>query len=184
MEALWNYFYWQTLSINMLDDTSHMLRASLTAAPDCLNFRNTPPKTEADRTTFERCNAYLGPNQPGINSPDPLDDGKNPQPAALRARAARRRTSSGEQRGEGQPEAGPLPGQPDLSRPQVTLPPELQELLDSLTPEQQQQLPLDPGELENLTPEELQNRIEEVAPQVRPIEPDTTGQLLDFLLAP
>ena len=22
MEALWNYFYWQTLSINMLDDTS------------------------------------------------------------------------------------------------------------------------------------------------------------------
>src|SRR5215208_2048559 len=33
MEAVWNYFFWQTLSINMLDDTAHMLRASLTADP-------------------------------------------------------------------------------------------------------------------------------------------------------
>jgi virulence factor Mce-like protein len=185
MEGLWNYFYWQTLSINLLDDTSHMLRASLTAAPDCINFRNTPPKTAADQQTFERCNAYLGPNQPGINSFDPLDDGKNPQAAALRAASGQPAEEIGEQRGQGQPEAGPLPGQPDLSQPQVTLPPQLEELLDSLTPDQQQQLPLDPGELENLTPEELQNRIEEVVPEVAPrIESDTTGQLLDYLLAP
>ena len=185
MEALWNYFYWQTLSINLLDDTSHMLRASLTAAPDCLNFRNTPPRTEEDRKTFERCNAYLGPNQPGIFSPDPLDDGGNPSAAALRAASGQPAERLGEQRGEGRPEAGPLPGQPDLSRPQVTLPPDLQELLDSLTPEQQQQLPLDPGELEGMTPEELQNRLDQVLPQVAPQAPsDTTGQLLDFLLAP
>jgi virulence factor Mce-like protein len=181
MEALWNYFHWQTLSINLLDDTSHMLRAALTAVPDCLNFRNTPPKTAADHETFERCNSYLGPNQPGIFSPDPLDDGRNPQAAALREASGQPAERIGEQRGEGEPEAGPLPGQPDPSRPQVTLPPDLQELLDSLTPKQEQRLPLDPGELEDVTPEELQNQIDEVLPQV-----DVGGaeQVLDYLLAP
>ena len=103
----------------------------------------------------------------------------------MRAASGQPAERLGEQRGEGQPEAGPLPGQPDLSRPQVTLPPDLEELLDSLTPEQEQQLPLDPGELEGLTPEELQNRLGQVLPQVAPPgAPDSTGQLLDFLLAP
>src|SRR5215216_4340838 len=66
MEAIWNYFYWQTLSINMLDDDAHMLRASLSAVPDCIEWRNEPPKTPAEQDTFKRCNSYLGPNQPGI----------------------------------------------------------------------------------------------------------------------
>ena len=35
MEAIWNYFFWLTLSINMLRRRGHFLRASLTAAPDC-----------------------------------------------------------------------------------------------------------------------------------------------------
>ena len=30
-EAIWNYFFWQTLSINMLDEDAHILRAGLTA---------------------------------------------------------------------------------------------------------------------------------------------------------
>src|SRR3954454_3192312 len=51
-ESIWNYFYWQTLSINMLDDTAHMLRASLTVTPDCARWRNEPPKTPADQDTF------------------------------------------------------------------------------------------------------------------------------------
>src|SRR5919201_4651575 len=85
MEAVWNYFFWQTLSINMLDDDAHMLRASLSAVPDCIQFRNTPPRTPLEQDTFKRCNSYLGPNQPGIFSPDPLDDGSNPNAARLRA---------------------------------------------------------------------------------------------------
>ena len=176
MEALWNYFYWQTLSINMLDDTSHMLRASLTAAPDCINFRNTPPKTEADRTTFERCNAYLGPNQPGIISFDPLDDGKNPQAAALRRE--RRAGGQSEQRGEGQPEAGPLPGQPDLSRPQVTLPPELEELLDSLTPTSSsspRSTPVSPRTSARGAPEPDRGSGSQVAPASSPTQPASSS---------
>ena len=148
MESIWNYFYWQTLSINMLDDTAHMLRASLTITPDCANWRNEPPKTPQDQETFKRCNSYLGPNQPGIFSPDPLDDGSNPAAAKLRADNGKPPSSVGEQRGEGQPEAGPLPGQPDLSKPQIVLPPGVQDLLDDLTPKERRQL--DRDDLEQL----------------------------------
>jgi ABC-type transporter Mla subunit MlaD len=176
-EGLWNYFYWQTLSINMLDDTAHMLRASLTVTPDCAMWRNEPPKTPADEEVFRRCNSYLGPNQPGIYSPDPLDDGSNPSAASVRAESGKPPSSLGEQRGEGQPEAGPLPGQPDLSQPQIAVPPQLQDLLDSLTPEQRQELP---GQLPT-NPEQLQQQLEQLG---APATDQTTGQLLDYLLAP
>ena len=90
MEAIWNYFFWQTLSINMLDNDAHILRVSLSAVPDCIQFRNSKPDPE----TLKKCNSYLGPNQPGITSPDPLDDGSNPSAASARARAASRRAGS------------------------------------------------------------------------------------------
>ena len=176
-EGLWNYFYWQTLSINMLDDTAHMLRASLTVTPDCAMWRNEPPKTPADQEVFRRCNSYLGPNQPGIYSPDPLDDGSNASAASVRAESGKPPSSLGEQRGEGQPEAGPLPGQPDLSQPQIAVPPQLQDLLDSLTPEQRQELP---GQLPT-NPEQLQQELEQLG---APATDQATGQLLDYLLAP
>jgi virulence factor Mce-like protein len=181
MEAVWNYFFWQTLSINMLDNDAHILRASLTAVPDCMEFTNEKPNPE----TIKRCNSYLGPNQPGILSPDPLDDGANPSAARLRAESGKPALQLGERRGEGQPEAGPLPGQPDLSKPQIALPPDLQRLLDSLTPRQRRQL-----RREDLRkkPGELRRKLEEVAPPQAPAPPpldnQTTGQLLDYLLAP
>jgi ABC-type transporter Mla subunit MlaD len=174
MEAIWNFFLWQGLSINMLDDTSHILRASLTAN-ECSLFHNDRPRNEADRQLFERCNAYLGPNQPGINSPDPLDDGANPAAARVRAEAGKPPARAGELRGEGEPEAGPLPGQPDLSRPQVTLPPPLQEVLDELPPQQQLDLPTEP--------EALQRQLDQLGQSV-PDTQQTAEQLLDFLLAP
>jgi virulence factor Mce-like protein len=167
MEAIWNYFFWQTLSINMLDDTAHILRASLTVTPDCARWRNEPPKTPADEDTFRRCNSYLGPNQPGIFSPDPLDDGSNPAAASLRAASGKPAARRGEQRGEGEPEAGPLPGQRDLSKPQIVLPPAVQDLLDSMTPKEQRQL--DADELRQLGV---------------PVDDRSADQLLDYLLAP
>jgi ABC-type transporter Mla subunit MlaD len=175
MEAVWNYFFWQTLSINMLDDTGHILRASLTAAEGCMEFRNEPPETPADHEMFEHCNSYLGPNQPGIYSPDPLDDGSNPSAARLRARSGQPASQPGEQRGEGEPEAGPLPGQRDISKPQVVLPPDLQRLLDSLSRNQLRRL--DP----NAAPGELRRELGSLG---APADEQTTGQLLDYLLAP
>jgi phospholipid/cholesterol/gamma-HCH transport system substrate-binding protein len=181
MEAVWNYFFWQTLSINMLDDEAHILRASLSAVPDCMEFTNEKPNPE----TLKKCNAYLGPNQPGILSPDPLDDGSNPSAARLRAESGQPATRIGEERGEGMPEAGPLPGQPDLSKPQIALPPDLQRLLDSLTPRQRRRLRRDDLRKK---PGELRRKLEEIAPPQAPAPPpldnQTTGQLLDYLLAP
>jgi virulence factor Mce-like protein len=169
-EAIWNYFYWQTLSINMLDDTAHILRASLTADPQCMQFINHKP----DQATIDKCNSYLGPSQPGILTPDPLDDGSNPSAASVRANAGKPATRLGERRGEGMPEAGPLPGQPDLSKPQVVLPPDVQHMLDSLSRSQRQRL--------KDHPRELRRKLDEVG--VPAPDPGTTGQLLDYLLAP
>ena len=181
MEAVWNYFFWQTLSINMLDDEAHILRAGLTVAEDCMHFENDPPRTAADRERFEKCNSYLGPNQPGIYSPDPLDDDANPNAAALREQSGQPSSQPGEQRGEGMPEAGPLPGQRDLSRPQVVLPPDLQDLLESLSPRELRQLEEGPAPT---NPDQLQRELEQLAPSAPPADDETTGQLLDYLLAP
>jgi hypothetical protein len=83
------------------------------------------------------------------------------------------------------PEAGPLPGQRDLSKPQIVLPPDLQRLLDSLTPRQLRKLRRDDLRKK---PEELRKKLEEVAPPSAPAPPpiddQTTGPLLDYLLAP
>jgi hypothetical protein len=163
----------------MLDDTAHMLRAGLTITPDCARWRNEPPKTPDDQETFKRCNSYLGPNQPGIFSPDPLDDGSNPNAANLRAQNRQPASSPGEQRGEGQPEAGPLPGQPDLSQPQIALPPAVQDLLDSLTPKQRQDLGSGPLPT---SPEELQQELDQIGAPAP--TPQTGDQLLDYLLGP
>jgi virulence factor Mce-like protein len=178
MEAIWNFFFWQTLSINMLDNDAHMLRAALSAVPDCMEWRNEPPKTPADQDTFKRCNSYLGPNQPGIFSPDPL---AGPNAASLREQSGQPASRIGEQRGEGQPEAGPLPGQRDLSKPQVVLPPDLQHLLDSL--DQRELRRLDPNDLPT-NPDELRNELEQLGAPPPALDQQTTGQLLDYLLAP
>ena len=130
---------------------------------------------------FKRCNSYLGPNQPGIFSPDPLDDGSNPSAARLRAESGKPASSVGEQRGEGQPEAGPLPGQPDLSKPQIVLPPGVQELLDGLTPRERRQLDRDDLEELGVPVDQLGVPVPQVG---APADDQTTGQLLDFLLAP
>jgi len=169
MEAIWNYFFWQTLSINMLDDTAHMLRASLTADPQCMQFTNHKP----DQATIDKCNSYLGPNQPGILSPDPLDDGSNPSAASVRANAGKPASRPGERRDEGMPEAGPLPGQPDLSKPQIVLPPDVQELLDSMSRRERERL--------KANPDELRGELDGIG---APTDDQTTGQLLDYLLAP
>jgi phospholipid/cholesterol/gamma-HCH transport system substrate-binding protein len=129
LESIWNYFFWQTLSINMLDDFGHIVRLGLTVN-ECSDFQT--QKTSANAALFAKCNSYLGPNQPGIQG-----DVGDPLANTIRARELRKNSGKpakrvGERRGEGQPEAGPVPGQRDLSKPQIVLPPNLQQLLDQL----------------------------------------------------
>ena len=171
-EAIWNYAFWQTLSINMFDGLAHIVRLGLQLDEDCSQFQSHP--TQA---VIEKCNQWLGPDQPGITTPDPTEPGSSAASVLTeRNKPASRR---GERRGPGEPEAGPLPGQRDISKPQVVLPPGIQDLLDSLRPKRPDrpklpQLPNSPQ-----TPN---------APNVPlpdlPVAPDGDESLLDFLLGP
>ena len=80
MEAIWNFFYWQTLSTNALDDVGHVLR--LTALVNqCSTYQVKP-----DEPTIEKCNQFLGPTQPGVTTPDPT--ASSAAAAAARASSA------------------------------------------------------------------------------------------------
>jgi hypothetical protein len=172
MEAIWNYFFWQTLSLNMVDSIGHILRLGVTAS-DCSPFTNEPPKTAQDQDRFKRCNSYLGPTQPGItNLPgidgtDPLAGRSAGQTGASRARGRRRATR-------------PRPGQRDVSKPQIALPPGIRELLGTLAPKQGRGRLPGVGRLPDVGP----------LPKVSPPLPSqgrggaVPDQLLDFLLAP
>ena len=142
LEALWDYPFWQTLSLNGVNDFGHYLRLGVTLN-DCSLFRNSPPRTEADRQLFRKCNQWLGPNQPGVTTPDFTHD-----PARLRQLQHEARQPArhvGERRSAGQPDAARLPGQRDISKPQIVLPPKVKRLLDGLSPARKRRLPSPPS---------------------------------------
>jgi hypothetical protein len=79
MEALWNYFYWQTLTTNALDDVGHILRLSV-IVNECSVYQTNPSPA-----LLEDCNGFLGPTQPGVTTPDPTETA----PARVARRPAR-----------------------------------------------------------------------------------------------
>jgi virulence factor Mce-like protein len=80
MEAIWNYFYWQALTTNALDDVGKVLRLSVLVSP-CTSYTTNPSEQ-----LIETCNQFLGPNQPGVTTPDPTE-GATPAAAASTAKA-------------------------------------------------------------------------------------------------
>ena len=67
MEAIWNFFYWQALTTNPLDDIGHVLRLSV-IVNDC-----TPYSVKPSAELIKKCNQFLGPTQPGVTTPDPTE---------------------------------------------------------------------------------------------------------------
>jgi ABC-type transporter Mla subunit MlaD len=170
-ETFWNYFFWQTLSLNGFDKFSHVLRVGLTAREEegCVEYIN---ERTGHEDTLRACNQWLGPYQPGIVQRD-FTDGSAPSSAARRGRE-RPAARAGERRSPGQPDAGPLPGQRDISKPQITLPPDLQQLLDRLP------------NVGSRTPEALDGIRRRAGGLGSRGGADATqdAQLLDYLLAP
>jgi virulence factor Mce-like protein len=80
MEAIWNYFYWQALSTNALDDVGHVLRLGI-VVNGCVGYT-----TDPDDELLEDCNQFVGPTQPGVTTPDPTENA--PPPAASAATPA------------------------------------------------------------------------------------------------
>jgi ABC-type transporter Mla subunit MlaD len=160
LESLWNYFFWQSLALNGFDKTGHLLRAGVTVT-DCSPLSN---KEDPNSAHFKKCSQWLGPNLPGITAPDFTDNGSA---SKLAAEAKAPASKVGQRRSAGQPDAAPLPGQKDISKPQVTLPPDVKQLLDTLPKAQKEQA----QQKLNTTP----------AP---PASGQSDTQLLDFLLGP
>jgi ABC-type transporter Mla subunit MlaD len=169
MQALLNYFYWQTLAINPYDQLGHLLRALLNVN-SCSAYQ-TGPVDASNAELFKSCNSWLGPYQPGVTAPDPTDRAVPvSQAQALKTKKGR---NGSKPITPGQPEATkPLPGQSNPSLPQITLPPAIQELLNKLpglggaVGVPQVGAPSVPGTGTPLTDEKSANK------------------LLDFLLAP
>ena len=134
LEAIWNYPFWQGQSLNGYDQVGHLLRLSVFGDPECAQIQTDlhPNTNPHDKEVFDKCSQWLGPNLPGITAPDFT---QNPATLAKMEREARQPASRvGERRQPGQVQAGPLPGQRDVSKPQVTLPPRVKKLLDQLAP--------------------------------------------------
>ncbi|HEX8645454.1 MAG TPA: MlaD family protein [Thermoleophilaceae bacterium] len=123
-EALWNYIYWQTLGINQFDDISHLLRIILIQNA-CAAYNSNPTPEQ-----MKQCGNNIGPYQPGVTHPDPTEGPELEAASRMSAKENLRRF--GVRRGAGEPEAPPLPGQRDISKPDITPPPNVQEIIDSI----------------------------------------------------
>jgi ABC-type transporter Mla subunit MlaD len=193
MESFWNYAYWQTLAINEFDSVSHYLRTSVTAGTQCASWTSdVRPKanggTDKSETVNKTCNSFMGPYQPGINACDVTDkdgvdngcpggksttNGTSPLPGT-KSKATNGKGASLPAFNSLDPMAGkkpattPLPGQLNPSIPHVVLPPQLQDLMHSLSGKAPQGSPSVPSGQ---------------APQL-PSGAPASDQLLSFLLAP
>ena len=154
MEALLNYVYYQTLGINGFDEFGHLLRITAFTAGPCSPY-STNPTAEVRR----QCASHLGPYQPGLTAPDPTVNGTAAKERAQSAKPAKR--AERRSRGAGEPEAPPVAGERDLSKPQVVLPDNVKQLLG-----------------------ELRKPVEGVPQPQLPQQGATDVQLLDYLLSP
>jgi hypothetical protein len=105
---------------------------------------------------MQQCGANIGPYQPGVTHPDPTE---GPALEAATMSPEENLKRFGVRRKAGEPDAPALPGQRDISKPQIELPPNVQEIVDDL------------------------RRGAGEAPQDGPGGADPS-QLLDFLMAP
>jgi virulence factor Mce-like protein len=83
LEAPLQYIFDQSLAANIYDQRGYALKIDLSAGEcggytDAQNVRDDPAK-------YQKCNQNLGPNQPGINSPDPSQTTQTAAPTRRRA---------------------------------------------------------------------------------------------------
>ncbi len=176
LESLWTYFFWQSQSLNAFDSIGHVLRLGITVS-ECSQLENRTLQSNPElKAKFDKCNGWLGPNQPGNTTPD-FTRGANA--AALKSEAGKPAGKVGERRSPGQPDAGPVAGQPDISKPQIALPPAVQKLVDGLTKNT-----LPPQTRQRLNTGRVDQVLTGNGPQGASGAQPSAQQLLDFLLAP
>ena len=159
LEALLQYVFDQSLALNIFDQRGYILKLNA-LINECTDWTDGQEARE-DPAFYARCTAALGPNQPGVTTPDPTASGAQTRDTSRsRSDQPERRGSSRKQERSGGDAPAQQPGGGNDSGPQVDTPelpalPELPELLERLP--------------------DL---------QTRPAAPGTTSELLDFLLSP
>jgi ABC-type transporter Mla subunit MlaD len=155
-QALLRYAFSQSLTINAFDELGYMVRAAV-HTDKCSPYADAERAKDPD---LAECRAWLGPNQPGVNSPDP-----SPRTTGASGKKARRRKAQSRDRSRRAPAVrtpaagAPAPKAPGAGREEQPKG-ELGRLLEGL-------LGNDPGGLG------------------KPGRQDTPAQpLLDFLLGP
>jgi virulence factor Mce-like protein len=108
-EALLGYVFWQSQAINIFDRNHYILKVAVTDQ-DCSTYFNADTLKAKGQDFINRCNAWLGGNQPGITAPDPSTTfQKNADQASVR-KAAARQQQNGKALEAAQRAAGPPPG--------------------------------------------------------------------------
>jgi ABC-type transporter Mla subunit MlaD len=98
LEAVLRYFFSQSQAINLFDANSFILKVSLFLDRECANY--TGPEQIKSGASPERCRAWLGNNQPGINQPDFTKTSGSQRAARDGDDERRGRERSGDDRGE------------------------------------------------------------------------------------
>jgi len=89
LEAFLQYPFVQSQAINIFDDRGYLLKIAL-LANECDSYTNAESARE-DPGRTERCSQAIGPNQPGVNQPDPSPGAAA---SAASASAAQRRAAA------------------------------------------------------------------------------------------
>lgn len=98
-EALLRYIFNQSQSINVFDENSYMLKVDAFLDRDCASYADAQTVKDESKA---RCRAWMGPNQPGITSPDftktspPAQRGGAARQASARQASARQASARSE----------------------------------------------------------------------------------------
>lgn len=145
MEALLNYVYYQAGAINQFDSISHLLHFSIFEVGEgpcsAYNAGPTVPAAGGGETTdfdeIDRCVAWLGPNQPGINqnvNVPPYDPSACPEgssdPELCSPAGGSSPVSSKDGKGKGKGEKAAAASGAGDQQPQGELPGDLGEAVD------------------------------------------------------
>jgi ABC-type transporter Mla subunit MlaD len=182
LEALLQYIFDQEQSTNIFDQNSYMLKVSVFGG-DCAPYRNAaslkdpnpvtgPPNNLTGPQLIAKCAAWLGPNQPGITTPDPTASSTPAQREAQRRQQHNTSVSGGPQPAStptatGAPGGGGRPSKQNA--PAIDVNKTLNQLLGTVP-----NLPKLPGGVQ--VPQQVQNQV--------PASRQDAEALLNYLLAP
>lgn len=117
-EAILSYVFDQMMAINIFDENGHILKVNLSAS-ECSDYQNADSLKRKEQQSpgfIKRCLAALGPNQPGVTTPDPTDTGVDDPGQGASSSNKRASKKSKRDARKHETKSQNAPGQPDLKK--------------------------------------------------------------------